>query len=426
MKFLKVNLNNHNNINFFFSLFILTPVVIFFSKFVSDLFLSIVSLYTLANILNFKRYEYLKILLYFFIFVFYISINLTINNFNILLLLKSFFLIRFPLYILFPFVFADRLNFKSKFINLMFFVPILIFLINLYSQVIFNIDLFGNVPQNNYQRITSFFGDEYIAGGYLFFIFSIIILITKNIKSWHIILLIFIYLGILFSGDRTPFITTNFFLLLILFANLKKIIKLKKFILVILTIPVLVSILIFMHSNEKINITAFNKYENTYKDIVNDLNKSEQDKNSLGLKRWAYYGIYTKSIVIFKQNFLFGTSYKSFRIECDNNKYDKEYAAITNNLEYKGCSTHSHNIYLEILSEQGIIGFILLALLIYNLFIIPNSNKLKMDNSIIFKMFLIAHFFPFKPFGSIYTNFGLIMLSSTIAFYIVFNKSTIK
>ena len=64
--------------------------------------------------------------------------------------------------------------------------------------------------------------------------------------------------------------------------------------------------LIFMHSNGKINITAFNKYENTYKDIVNDLNKSEQDKNSLGLKRWAYYGIYMKSIVIFKQNFCLG------------------------------------------------------------------------------------------------------------------------
>ena len=56
----------------------------------------------------------------------------------------------------------------------MFFAPILIFLINLYSQVIFNIDLFGNVPQNNYQRITSFFGDEYIAGGYLFFIFQLL------------------------------------------------------------------------------------------------------------------------------------------------------------------------------------------------------------------------------------------------------------
>ncbi len=426
MNFLKVNLNNENILNFFLSLFILTPVVIFFSKFVSDLFLSIVSLYTLANILKFKKHEYLKILLFYFIFIFYISINLAINNFNIILLLKSFFLIRFPLYILFPFVFADRLNFKSKIINLMFFAPILIFLINLYSQVIFNIDLFGNVPQNNYQRITSFFGDEYIAGGYLFFIFSIIILITKSFKSWHIILLIFIYLGILFSGDRTPFITTNLFLLLILLANLKKIIKLKKFLLVILTIPVLVLMLIFMHSNGKINITAFNKYENTYKDIVNDLNKSEQDKNSLGLKRWAYYGIYMKSIVIFKQNFLFGTSYKSFRIECDNKKYDKEYADITDNLEYTGCSTHPHNIYLEILSEQGILGFILLALLIYNLFIIPNSVKLKMDNSIIFKIFLIAHFFPFKPFGSIYTNFGLIMLSCTIAFYIVFNKSTQK
>ena len=60
-----------------------------------------------------------------------------------------------------------------------------------------------------------FFGDEYIAGSYLFFIFAILILTTKKFKTLIILLLIIIYFGIFLSGDRTPFLMVNFFLILI-------------------------------------------------------------------------------------------------------------------------------------------------------------------------------------------------------------------
>ena len=82
---------------------------------------------------------------------------------------------------------------------------------------------------------------------------------------------------------------------------------------------------------------------------------------------WFIYEV----ICNFKENIIFGISYKKFRSECSNKIYDYEYSKITENIEFNGCSTHPHNIYLEILSEQGIIGFILFLLLLKELYKFP-------------------------------------------------------
>ena len=146
----------------FICFFIMTPSIIFFSKFLSDFFLSLIAFYTLAYLIKSKNSEYLKILVFFFVFVFYISFNLVINNFNQILFLKSIALIRFPLFILFPLC----VNFDKKLLDqnfkILFLCPILIFTFNLYFQAIFNYDIFGNELMNDYARVTSFFGNELI------------------------------------------------------------------------------------------------------------------------------------------------------------------------------------------------------------------------------------------------------------------------
>jgi len=297
-----------------------------------------------------------------------------------------------------------------------FYIPILIFLINLYYQALFGFDIFGNILNNDYQRIASFFGDEYIAGSYLFFIFAIIILITDKFKISTLSLLYLIYIGIFLSGDRTPFIMVNLFLIIFLLMNIKKIMGLKKIIFSTFLILMFFFLLILFNSSHLIKITAVEKYKGTYKDIVNDIKK----ENNLGLKRWGYYGLFSKSLVIFKNNIFFGTTYRSFRKECSNKKYDEDYSKLSGGLEYNGCSSHPHNIYLEILSEQGLFGFILFLLLIYNFFQLSNKTLNYKDSN--YKIFLIVLFFPLRPFGSFYSNFGLIMFSSAVAYYIIFNK----
>ena len=146
----------------------------------------------------------------------------------------------------------------------------------------------------------------------------------------------------------------NFFLILIFSMNIKKLISIK-FISILIIVPAIILSLVLLESNKTIKLTAIDKYKGTYKNLMDDLkNKENNQKNDLGLKRWPYYGMYSKSLVIFKNNIFFGTAYKSFRNECGNERYNEDYSKLTDGLEYIGCSTHPHNIYLEILSEQGL------------------------------------------------------------------------
>ena len=54
---------------------------------------------------------------------------------------------------------------------------------------------------------------------------------------------------------------------------------------------------------------------------------------------------------------IIGHGYNSFQIKC------KKYEEITNTNtgKFRGCSTHPHNAFLEILAEQGLIGFLILG-----------------------------------------------------------------
>ena len=160
--------------------------------------------------------------------MFYISLNLVINNFNQILFLKSIALIRFPLFILFPLC----VNFDKKLLDqnfkILFLCPVIIFTFNLYFQAIFNYDIFGNELINDYARVTSFFGNEFIAGSYLFFIFTILLAVFKTFTPIKLLLLSLIYFGIFLSGDRTPFIVINLFLFICFILNFKDFMKSKQ------------------------------------------------------------------------------------------------------------------------------------------------------------------------------------------------------
>ena len=62
------------------------------------------------------------------------------------------------------------------------------------------------------------------------------------------------------------------------------------------------------------------------------------------------------SIEIFKDNKIVGSGLNTFREICSNEKYSE----INTKYVDSRCATHPHNIYLEILSEFGILGFLTL------------------------------------------------------------------
>jgi len=125
-----------------------------------------------------------------------------------------------------------------------------------------------------------------------------------------------------------------------------------------------------------------------------------------------------KSYLIFLSNPIFGTSYKTYSEECKNMKYDDDFYKITMlDRDNNGCEIHPHNFYMQILSEQGIFGLLLIILLIYQLILLGKVAFSK-NYKMIYSFFVLVYFFPLKPTGSIYTNFNLILLCSAISFFV--------
>lgn len=411
----KVNVNN-----FFCLLFISSFFALIFSKFVADLFLTTVSIYVFIKIFNNKDFNFFRKEKFFFILIIYIFLNSIINGNDLILNIKSFALIRFPLFILFPFIFEFK-NISNLSNRIIIIVKIILFLfiIDLFIQYFLGENILGYKYNNNYQRASGFFNDENIAGSFLFFTFIIYSSYTFAYKydEKNIYFLILIYLAIFISGDRTPFIMINLFLFINFIWFFKKFFKNFSFNLKFFIYPIIFLFIIFLIKPE-----AINKYTNTAKAIDKDINTEKiQDynyKKKFIFERWDYYSHYTKAYVIYKNNKLIGTGYKSFRFVCEDVKYNKDYSKFTNNINRTGCSTHPHNIYMEVLSDLGLIGFILLILFIHNMLmmkkLISNENL-----RVIYIIFLITYFFPFKPFGSFYTNIQLIFITTTIS-YIIF------
>ena len=89
---------------------------------------------------------------------------------------------------------------------------------------------------------------------------------------------------------------------------------------------------------------------------------------------------------------------------------DKKYEKIKTKYVENRCSTHPHNIYLEILSETGFLGvFILFMINIYIiLFLVKNfikRNFLKQEILILFCNFFIL-FWPLQTTGAFFSTWN--------------------
>ncbi len=115
----------------------------------------------------------------------------------------------------------------------------------------------------------------------------------------------------------------------------------------------------------------------------------------------THTALFKTSINIYKDNPIFGSGLKTFKSECNNKKYK---------VSELGCSTHPHNIYLNILSETGIIVFIFF-IIFYSyicLFLIKNWSEKFVSNyksfEFILYLSLFINFFPIAPSGSFFNN----------------------
>ena len=356
----------------------------------------------------------------FAIFFSYISINSLINYINFDNVLKSISLFR---YIFFSAVIVYTIhNISSeqlKKIKFLYFIIIIFVIIDIVFQYYFGFDIFGFQPgmceDGHCLRYQGPFGKELIAGSFFAYFGLIIVLFFFNNK---ILNLLFLVLGvaILITGDRSPFVAY------IIFFTTYIIISKQKFIQKIILI--FISFLIFFLVLNLLSSTK-TRYLDFSKDITySGIKKFDGNKNIIDILKevkdspWGKH--YQVAWAMFLDKPINGHGYNSFQIKC------KKYEEITNTNtgNFKGCSTHPHNAFLEILAEQGLVGLLILNIIIF--YILKKILTLKFNNQDIKIKFILSgvlflcFYFPLKPTGSLFSVWLGSMTFFVYSFYLFF------
>ena len=289
------------------------------------------------------------------------------------------------------------------------------------------------------ERLTSIFGNELIVGSilyYLFFtsLFFFIIFIKNKMKMYKfisniiVIFIIIFYLAAVFlSGDRMPFIMTIGTLFFLFFF-------LKSFKLNLAA--ALIIFVIFFTFQLKNNNYFFDRYNIFIKEVFpveKKINNTVEKRNFFDSQWGAHF---LTGYEIFKNNLYFGIGLKQFKVECSSNTYEN----IDSDFRSGRCSSHPHNLYIEMLSETGIISTLIFVSLIIYFFIrclkVLFNKKIKpYYNSyeyLLFVSFFVVNvftFFPIRSSGSFFSNFvgSLIWYNFSFLFiYLKYFENSIK
>jgi len=359
------------------------PFALIFSIFIADLLCSICVLIYLKKIINekikiFNNY-FVKLLLLFWAYLL-IRGAFTLD---IVIFSKIFFYFRF---ILLGSLICS-LVYDKKFLILLknyILVSLIVVAFTAYLELFFQINYFSSIVIPG--RISGIFGDELIIGSYLARILPIFIainffLLNKNLSS--LVVFVIVFPVILGSGERTA---------MILF-----------FILVFLTFIYLLyvqknNIKIFFYISFSIIIFSFLFWQ--YVSTTHTKNRvlSIASIENIKLSYNNYKPTYESAYKVFNNNKIFGVGPRNFRNVCN----DKE------NFVKNGCTTHPHNIVLQLLSETGLVGISFYFLIIFSLIVkfvkTPNSNNLIITQKYLF-ILIMVNLFPFVPSGNFFNNF---------------------
>jgi len=384
------------SIPFFLILFL--PISLLIGTGVSEFFMVIISLIFLAKVIISKKWELLNNKIFFLLLIlwihliinFAISENYQLSNFN----LRGPTFIK---YILLTFAFILFTKNKLNIILSVWSITLIVVLIDIYFEFFFSHNLIG-IKSHDPTRIASFLGEELKIGSFVLG-FSFLCLgffiqsfekVSKIIKLFALFILLVILIGSFITGERSNFLKTLFCSLSMLFFFDKKLIKYK----IIFGLSAIVLIITIFSLSSKINI----RYEGQ---IFYNLEKKGIIETIKETQHGAHY--YT-AIEIFKKNIFFGVGSKNFREECKK----KDYYNPSYLRSKERCSSHPHQIYLELLSEHGLVGtFIILYVFFYILKInikvfLVKKNYVHLSSI----AFIASTFLSIIPSGSFFTSFN--------------------
>lgn len=385
-----LNFNNPKNyflnINFkdFVSLFLGTfPIFLILGNALLNLYFVLIIIFTILLIVKFNiknfNFDALDYLILFFFSLFILTTF--INQMNVLDMLFSirFLFLYFFLKILFLHQYIN-IELTLKFITLTF----LFVLFDTILQFFFGYDIFGIKPPDHFHgRLTGPFGDEPIPGSFLisyvfFSIFYINRIINKNFIN--MILILVTTLTILITGERISFVMSILSIFLLIVLNYNKFRS--PYIILILLLFSLIIYFLFI-TNEYV----FERYANLFS-LTNSATP-------------AYLHHFLAGLKIIYNNPLFGAGHDSFKIICSSEIYEFFF-----HLELeKRCSTHVHNIHIQLISSYGIITYLIFCYFIFVFFRKIINKKLFYivpANYLIIQLLILI--FPLKTTGDIFST----------------------
>ena len=305
---------------------------------------------------------------------------------------------------------------KSSKVFYVWTIIFIIFVMDVYLERFTGSNIFGWGPQEidgifqpYGSRVMSFFKDEPIAGSFIYGLIFIIIgclfiLQKKKINYFYLFLAFIFLLSIVITGERSNTIKVMFgiflFILIIDFMKLKT---------KLLLLTILIGSIIVVVSNS-------GYLKNRY---VGQLYYFIAEKDSKNLQNSLYFKLYRSGINVFKNYPIMGVGNKNYRVEScgDVDKVIK--------YNYK-CTTHPHQIYIELLSEHGFLGtsFLIFTffLLIFRNFkkIIQSQNYIQIGAFV----YLLSIFLPLIPSGSFFSDFNITFFFINLSLLYAVNKKT--
>ena len=392
-----------------FSLILLFPIFLITGNFLVNFFYISISILSILNF-NKKDVFFRSNIFYLLIFfLIYLSINLLFSiNFS-----NSYpRVIKFLLIILFIkeiFRFNDKKEIYFEKIIKFWTILYIIVTIDIIFELIFGFNTLGFRSYLD-GRIASFFGDELVVGTFYHF-FSLIILsyfVKNKYPNLLVISLIIAIISISFMiGERANFIKLFFSILLFSFLILE-INFIKKAGLVCLTLLI---ISIIFYSNDSLKKRYYNQISIIYS--IDGFKKYFKESQYGAHQITAYE--------IFKDNVLFGVGLKNFREESKKSIYENPDYYKTNQRQ----STHPHQIHLEILSELGLLGYILFLILIFYSIIFSAKNYFIERNpyQISALIYILSCLIPLMPSGSLFSTFFGGIFWFSFGLMVSFNKN---
>ena len=410
--------------NFPIILFSLIPFFLITGPFLSDLSISIISLLFISYCLKNKNFSYFKnrYFYFFLIFWFYLIFNSLINNFNFDSLKISFFYFRYGIFVI---AIATLLSFNDEFKKYFFyciFFCFLVLIIDGYYQYFVGENIFG-FKSGSYFRVSSFFGDEQILGGYLsrlwpiFFGLSIFIFKKKNNLLYLFILIFVLSEALIFlTGDRTAFFYINLSAIFVILFS-KKLLKLRLFTLLFSLLLIVIINFIDPTAKERVFDQTFDQMN------LSLFNKDSKKNEKIYIFSKSHHEIYISSYKIFLENKILGVGVKNYRNLCKNPKYYVDEKEI--------CFTHPHNTYIQILAEIGIIGFVFLITVVFyfckytllHAILKVKSKNYFNDFEICILSGILIFLWPLVPTGNFFNNWLNIVMILNLLFLIWSRKS---